>query len=235
MSSRGSQNGDPASVFEHIQIRLEHECQSFGRPRQRAASDHGDGQQDEQSRHGHGAEFFNATGHAAYDDEYGEYDIDGAEDQGRYAAVDKGREIGLALRSVDAPARTEDVSDIGQQILEYVAAQDAVKGQQNERGQGRQPAVEGEPLIQPVVRADGRFAALSADGELSDQTWISDDHHHDQVEGQKGKASAVPHLVRESPDVAQAHGGAYGRHQESEVALKLSFVVSAVAGFNLYS
>ena len=60
--------------------------------------------------------FFDAAGHAAYDDEYGEYDIDGAEDQGRYATVDKGREIGLALRSVDAPARAEDVSDIGQQI-----------------------------------------------------------------------------------------------------------------------
>ena len=125
--------GNPAGSVEHFEVRFEQECNSGGSTRQGNASCDYQDEHYEQRRHGDFAEpldaFFDSK---AYDD-------DG--NQKEYQCIDDGLggvrcqvgEVGGTVYAANAPACTEHISQIGQHVLDAVAAQVGVESQNQER------------------------------------------------------------------------------------------------------
>ena len=83
-----------------------------------------------------------------------------------------------AVRAAYAEAEAENITDIGNQIFEHVASQDAVERQKKKRGQGGNPSVESKTTVYFLIRADGGLLPLSAYGKFTQHTRITDKDGH---------------------------------------------------------
>ena len=111
-------------------------------------------------------------------------------------------------------------------ILHAVGAQNGVKAEDQEGGEHSQEAQEGSHFAAHLLIAhQDALARPPANGQLAQHNAEADCGGQNQVNDQKGKTAVVTHLIGEGPDVAQAHRGAHGRHQEAQVAAPFSSVM----------
>ena len=183
-----------------------------------------DNQQDEQSGHTHGADLLDAAADAAHDDEQGDEHENQAVDHGLKLVGQDAAEHVAAAQTAGAEAGADEVAEVHGDVLDAVAAQSAVEGQDQEGGQDAQPAQPLELFAQCFVSAHGAVAGLTTQSQLA--------HHDDkaaaccqqQINEQKGKSAAGAHFIGEAPDVTQADRRTNSGHQESKIGSEpLSF------------
>ena len=102
----------------------------------------------------------------------------------------KGVEHLAAVHAVGAEAGVEQIAHVQDGVLDAVAAQRAVKEQDEKRGQNAQPTHPAELFAEHLVRAHSTMTGLAAQSQLA---------HHDDEAAQPGwvdqKERKPPHAI----------------------------------------
>ena len=197
--------------------RNEHELQAFAGIGEGQGADDDDEQHHEQRRHTDLVELLNTAGDTALHDHHADDDEQDRED---HAAERSGQHLAehLAAGHRDSVIAEAQLRHVQRDILQAVAAEHGVEAHDEERGNGSKPADPAELFADLLVGINRAELGLTADRQLGDHDDHTDENSQQQVNNQEYKATALAHLVREAPDVAEADRGTDGSKQEAKVA-----------------
>ena len=230
-------SGDPhAGVLQRAPVRSEEGVQALGSAFQEECADHEDGEENHQHGHEDHGQLADATVHVQCQHQDGE-DPHGDHDQqdwhhvftregGGGVSLEEVIEqvgfwvsapgLGEGLHGVDGcPRHDGGVVDGDEEAHAHLEPADdlAVSGEAAEsQGSGGAPAV--------------------ADGEVEPQDGNTRGQQCDQVRNQEGAAAVFIGDIRETPNIAQAHSGANGRHEEDQAGVKRLPLARRCSGFS---
>ena len=225
LTACGTENFDKAGVlFDKARLNRvagdEHELETFRRAGEGECARDNDNEHDKQCGHTDFIELFNTARDAALD-----YDHADAEEERReYCSAEgslehRGEYCAAARGAAETVAEVEaELRHVKRRVLDAVAAEHGIKAHNKEGGDDAQPAEPCKLLGCRLIRRYNAFAGFTTEGKLAAHDYHANENCEGKVNEQERKAAALTHLVGKSPDVAEAHCGAYCRHDEAECA-----------------
>ena len=131
--------------------KCKHILQAVRRTRQGAGADDADDEDEEQGRHPHGADPLDAAAYAAHDHQHGDEHEGQRKGDGHVGLAQQPLKHVGAAHSVSAKFGADEVAKVHHHIAQTVAAQSAVKAEDQRRSGNTQPAQPLEALGDALV------------------------------------------------------------------------------------